>query len=472
MIAGCASTPETEQIQPGSVALVAAHYPPASRFNAYAKGRGANALKQGGASALDGALKGARAAGSGPAAVAQVFDKAPVLGGLAAVVTVVAAVAGGVVGGVIGGTAGVVEGASSGLPSAQVDAIHQPVESARRDAAIHVAMSQQVLALEKELPRHRLTYLPELGPRSSGETPDYRALKAQQYEAVLELAVTSIGFEATPGNPPAAAFEMKLRARVVPLHTDVMPWSREQTYRGTPRTLPQWQADQGQLLQEELDASYRSLAQFVAGLFYQGPPIGQAPEPVKLASLAPAATTHAYAAPVVGDSWTYRLTGSGRSHSQRHHVTIVSVASDAVVERLGDQRSPAQTMPLKGGYLMRQGAVSLFSPYYIPGGWGPIANIRERDADPFCGAQWICSISGTVKGKDWVRVPAGEFETIRVEVQHAWTGRAQNAESAARTLTIWYSPQTKRAVKFSSRGTGRSAAHADFDLELESYSLN
>ena len=120
---------------------------------------------------------------------------------------------------------------------------------------------------------------------------------------------------------------------------------------------------------------------------------------------------------------------------------------------------------------MRQGAVSLFSPYYTPDDSGQIAKIRDPNAD-FCGADWICSMSGSVTGKELVRVPAGQFEAIRVEVQHAWTARYPNAESAARTLTIWYSPQTKRAVKFSSRAAGSSSVHADFDLELESYFLN
>jgi len=70
-------------------------------------------------------------------------------------------------------------------------------------------------------------------------------------------------------------------------------------------------------------------------------------------------------------------------------------------------------------------------------------------------------------------VPAGEFEAIKVEVQQTWTARSsQNAGGGARTLTIWYSPQTRRAVKFSSRAQGGYAVQSDFDLVLESYFLN
>ena len=89
-----------------------------------------------------------------------------------------------------------------------------------------------------------------------------------------------------------------------------------------------------------------------------------------------------------------------------------------------------------------------------------------------CGARWICVATASVAGKEFVRVPAGQFEAIKVEVQHTWTARYPNAESGARTLTVWYSPHTRRAVKFSSRGSARSSLHSDFDLELESYKLN
>lgn len=158
-------------------------------------------------------------------------------------------------------------------------------------------------------------------------------------------------------------------------------------------------------------------------------------------------------------------------------MTVASVTPDAIVEQLaGDRRQPAQSGHRKGSYLMRQGDVSIFSPYLI--GFGSlepgaqITKIENLDPD-LCSSLWICSITGRVVGKEIVRVPAGEFEAIKVEVQHAWTTRSQGAaDSGGRTLTIWYSPQTKRAVKFSSHGSRSAYFESEFDLELESYQLN
>jgi hypothetical protein len=75
-------------------------------------------------------------------------------------------------------------------------------------------------------------------------------------------------------------------------------------------------------------------------------------------------------------------------------------------------------------------------------------------------------------------VPAGTFDTVRVEVQQNWRPVAMSGPQGAqhhggRTLTVWYSLAAKRAVKFSSRSTfgAFGPIDADFDLELVSYRL-
>lgn len=187
--------------------------------------------------------------------------------------------------------------------------------------------------------------------------------------------------------------------------------------------------------------------------------------------------------PAAGDTWTYLLKDPTRRHQRGeiHQVTIRSVTGDAIVEQVASgNRQAAQTMHLKGGYLVRQGAVSLFSPYFTafdslePG--TRAAKIENLDPD-FCSPRWICSITARVVGKEMVRVPTGEFDAIKVEVQHAWmevqhAWMARTQGGGARTLTIWYSPETKRAVKVSSRGSFSLHLQSDFDLELASYRLN
>jgi hypothetical protein len=194
-------------------------------------------------------------------------------------------------------------------------------------------------------------------------------------------------------------------------------------------------------------------------------------------SPAPAATRSPV--PAAGDAWTYQLIeAKPRNHKMRtYRVKIASVTPDTVVEQLADEPgAPMRTSSLQGGYLIREGAVSVFSPYFnpydAPASGAAIANIKNLDPD-LCGSRWICSTTASVRGKELVRVPAGEFEAIKVEVQQTWTARSsQNAGGGARTLTIWYSPQTRRAVKFSSRAQGGYAVQSDFDLVLESYFLN
>jgi hypothetical protein len=76
-----------------------------------------------------------------------------------------------------------------------------------------------------------------------------------------------------------------------------------------------------------------------------------------------------------------------------------------------------------------------------------------------------------------VKVPAGTFNAIKVRVEHFWRPAYSSGVfnlSGGRSLMIWYSPELKRAIKFSSRQDFGSATpvEADFDLELVSYKLN
>jgi hypothetical protein len=119
----------------------------------------------------------------------------------------------------------------------------------------------------------------------------------------------------------------------------------------------------------------------------------------------------------------------------------------------------------------------VFSPYLaaFDSSFAGLATAKVQNLDSHsCGPQWLCSTSARVAGREIVRVPAGEFEAIKLEVNQAWTprGTGHAYPSGARTLTIWYSPQTKRAVKFSSRGSAGAHFKTDFDLDLEDYNLN
>jgi hypothetical protein len=75
-------------------------------------------------------------------------------------------------------------------------------------------------------------------------------------------------------------------------------------------------------------------------------------------------------------------------------------------------------------------------------------------------------------------VPAGTFQATRIVVTQEWSPAMMATAQAAqfqggRTLTVWYVPELRRAVKYASRLTAGTLPpmDANFDLELVSYQL-
>jgi hypothetical protein len=137
-----------------------------------------------------------------------------------------------------------------------------------------------------------------------------------------------------------------------------------------------------------------------------------------------------------------------------------------------DGAMPAQQVQhVRGPHLIVQGA-SVFSPYLqLVGNVG-----RVQIADPICNTgRYVCEASAKVVGKEIVRVRAGTFAATKIIVEQSWAAAFVGAAAArgGRTLTIWYAPEAKRAVKYASRNTfGVSPAIEDFELELVSYKVN
>ncbi len=204
------------------------------------------------------------------------------------------------------------------------------------------------------------------------------------------------------------------------------------------------------------------------------------PAPVVAASIAMSSAAAAPDArfPQVGDNWTYRLTQRGRNvgPTQRRYAVKVVYSSEA---KISDQVSidhapPTESDHAKGRYLITQG-VSILSPYLgvfeEPSAGASLGEI-VTSTNLGCRVRERCEVSGRIVGREIVRVPAGEFEAIKVTVSQVWRdpmGFQGGTSDARRVLTGWYAPQAKRFVKFSSRpGMGNAP---DFDLELVSYQL-
>jgi hypothetical protein len=192
--------------------------------------------------------------------------------------------------------------------------------------------------------------------------------------------------------------------------------------------------------------------------------------------------------PLAGDAWTYRLSyprlrgqwGQPTRASQTHVVQVSSVADGKVVDRLSvDGATPIPVEHSRGSYLVPEG-VSLFSPYLLALGDAPkgrLSSITIHDR-PCQGQQYNCKASGRVVGQETVTVPAGQFVATKVVIEQEWSpvvisGLQTGRLLGGRTLTVWYVPELRRAVKYSSRETVGDQPPIDpsFDLELVSFDL-
>jgi len=185
--------------------------------------------------------------------------------------------------------------------------------------------------------------------------------------------------------------------------------------------------------------------------------------------------------PQAGDTWTYRATHIRRrgeappNPAVRTYVVTVETASESeIVDRLVIDGAPAgSTRHAKGAYLVPLG-LSVFSPYV--GLFHDVSkpvSLGGVDIPGGC-RSFACEADAKVVGTESIRVAAGTFSTTRIDIKQTWMPAGMFAGAmGGRTLTLWYAPEVKRVVKYSSRATVGAYGPIDshFDLELTSYQL-
>lgn len=185
--------------------------------------------------------------------------------------------------------------------------------------------------------------------------------------------------------------------------------------------------------------------------------------------------------PQAGDTWTYRATYIRRrgeapvNPAVRTHVVKIESASETeIVDQLTvDGGQAISTRHAKGTYLVPQG-LSVFSPYV--GVFHDISQPASLGGVEILGGcqSYACEADARIVGSENIRVAAGTFSTTKIIVKQSWMPAGMFAGAmGGRTLTLWYAPQVKRVVKYSSRVTVGAYAPIDphFDLELVSYQL-
>jgi hypothetical protein len=210
------------------------------------------------------------------------------------------------------------------------------------------------------------------------------------------------------------------------------------------------------------------------------PPAAAPPQPAAPRAVVaqPASGPQARSLPRAGDTWTYRLAPLGPSTEREVNYTV-TVTSASPVEIL-DRTTFFGEPPIEQRHTSELAVAPLrwsaiFSPYLLAfpgGGEGGMRNIKNLD-QRLCGARWSCSIRARVAGREMVSVPAGSFEAVKVVVEQNWSTPMLDggAEDSGREITLWYSRQLMRPVKYLSRGLPSRHVETRFEAELLSYKL-
>lgn len=159
-----------------------------------------------------------------------------------------------------------------------------------------------------------------------------------------------------------------------------------------------------------------------------------------------------------GATWSYSVrdgfTGLPRPAEQHR---VVEAAGDRVVVAVSRpgmedemqvydskwnwQRRPATNLPMFE-------YSPVFQAFHFPMKAGATWNARSTATDPTTGRRFPVVIQGAVQGWERVRVPAGEFDTIRVRRVVFLDYYLPNVRERSEAIeTEWYAPALKQAVR-------------------------
>jgi uncharacterized caspase-like protein len=215
----------------------------------------------------------------------------------------------------------------------------------------------------------------------------------------------------------------------------------------------------------------------------QSAPSSKAPI-VQVASIAPTSLAAAKPGPMpnAGDTWTYQLSNRWNDKKLQVVAEVKAVTEDMVildevaVEGIKGKDEWAHT---RGATLTGNSSnVPMFSPYLLAlGGLNEkteLPSISTANMSICTSGNFPCRFSGKAQGRERITVPAGSFDTIRVELDGNYPARTNNMALALRVkFTIWYSAETKRVVKQIHEAYNISGSPTDTDvLELKSFKLN
>jgi hypothetical protein len=190
----------------------------------------------------------------------------------------------------------------------------------------------------------------------------------------------------------------------------------------------------------------------------------------------------------VGDNWTYELVEGGKRKGDTITMKVAAIEGDRLQETMTrasvrgfgatrtfkpgfDPEAGIQETELPGSFFLLE-----FSPYITAEGAPPLGKEWKNVAVDLTlkgsGSLRVrTAMNIRVIGEERVRVPAGEFRTVRVEAQsRAYLEARKDGSEPSVVLTYWYSPEVRRAVKVSSKTFAPSGRpDPENTLELAGY---
>jgi hypothetical protein len=159
-------------------------------------------------------------------------------------------------------------------------------------------------------------------------------------------------------------------------------------------------------------------------------------------------------APAVGDSWTYQYTDvwkGAKGNINRMevaaideagvHIDIKRAASGALIST--QLFSPEMNPVERGGMHFAPS----FARYAFPLAPGKEWSSEIVGDNSKAGKQWRYQIKGKVLNWESVRVPAGEFEALKIVVEAQYGAPDGSAVKGHLTETVWFVPMLNNYVK-------------------------
>ena len=181
------------------------------------------------------------------------------------------AAGGAAIGGVVGGVYGGLVGGVNAVPKREARRIEATVKNAFDGIGIQEAIALSVFKNSLELPDYVFVLLKEEDFIIS--TPyNFRFLRENGIETVLELNVKDGGFKEGKGKNPLTALFMKVHTRLIRTTDGEEIYSREFEYKSPKHNSADWLNSDAQLLCEEIDTCFKELPkQIVEELFGKRP---------------------------------------------------------------------------------------------------------------------------------------------------------------------------------------------------------